>query len=60
MTLMFGELSGDFVVFSNVLNQVQSGVPGAQERVPAAAAEFRKSAANSALWLAVIGVLVLL
>jgi len=57
MTLMFGELAGDFVVFSNILCQVQAGVPGAQERVPAAAADFRKSSASSALRLAVIGAL---
>ena len=55
MTIMFGDLSNDFVVFANILLQSKDGVAGADELLPAAAASFKKNAARSSLWLALIG-----
>jgi ATP-binding cassette subfamily B (MDR/TAP) protein 1 len=55
MTLLFGNLTQDFVNFGTVLNKAKNGVPGAEEQIPAAAAAFRHSAALNASYLAYIG-----
>lgn len=55
MTIMFGDLSNEFVVFANILQKSKDGVAGADDLIPAAAASFKKSAARSAGWLALIG-----
>jgi ATP-binding cassette, subfamily B (MDR/TAP), member 1 len=55
MSLVFGNLTEQFVVFGTILNEVQEGVPGAAELVPAAAANFRRVAAKDAGYLALIG-----
>lgn len=55
MTLLFGDLTQDFVSFGIVLNNIAQGVPGAREQLPAAAAGFRHSAALNASYLTYIG-----
>jgi ATP-binding cassette, subfamily B (MDR/TAP), member 1 len=55
MSLLFGNLTEAFVQFGTILNEARLGIPGAQERIPAAAASFRKAAANDAGYLACIG-----
>lgn len=55
MTLVFGNLTEDFVAFGIVLNNMAQGVPGAREQLPAAAAGFRHSAALGASYLTYIG-----
>jgi len=56
MTLLFGNLTQDFVQFGTVLNEIAQGVPGARDQLPAAAASFRRGAALNASYLAYIGV----
>ncbi|PFH54100.1 hypothetical protein AMATHDRAFT_186925 [Amanita thiersii Skay4041] len=56
MTLLFGNLTQDFVVFGTALKNVANGVPGAAEQVPIAAAAFKRSAAKDASYLVYIGV----
>ena len=55
MTLLFGNLTQDFVNFGVALNKVKNGAPGAAEQVSAAAAAFRHSAALNATYLTYIG-----
>lgn len=55
MALLFGNLTQQFVQFSTILNAAHSGVPGASEKIPAAAVHFRRSAAQSAAGLVYIG-----
>ena len=55
MTLVFGNLTQDFVTFGTVLNNIAQGVPGAREQLPAAAAGFRHSAGLGASYLVYIG-----
>ncbi len=55
MTLLFGNLTQDFVQFGTVLNEIAQGVPGARDQLPAAAAAFRHGAALNAAYLAYIG-----
>lgn len=50
MTLLFGNLTQDFVVFTTVL-----GDPAKQDQIPAAADAFRSSAAKNASYLVYIG-----
>ena len=57
MTLLFGKLVQQFVDFTIVVTNANAGVPGASEQVPAAAADFRNSAAKLALGLVYIGAL---
>jgi ATP-binding cassette subfamily B (MDR/TAP) protein 1 len=57
MTLLFGDLVQQFVNFTLILSNANAGVPGASEQIPAAAADFRSSAAKLATELVYIGVL---
>ncbi|PPQ92430.1 hypothetical protein CVT25_008651 [Psilocybe cyanescens] len=56
MSLLFGNLTQDFVNFSQTLAAAQQGVVGAAEAIPEAAAEFRRSAGLSATYLVCIGI----
>jgi len=56
MTLLFGNLTQQFVDFTQVILQADNGVPGAADRIPAAAAEFRDSASKLATYLVLLGV----
>ncbi|KAF8627411.1 hypothetical protein AX17_006226 [Amanita inopinata Kibby_2008] len=56
MTLLFGNLTQDFVNFGMILNDARNGVPGAAEKIPAAAASFRHAAAKNASYLVYIGI----
>ena len=55
MTLLFGNLTQDFVNFGVALNKAKNGDPGAADQVPVAAAAFRHSAALNASYLSYIG-----
>jgi ATP-binding cassette subfamily B (MDR/TAP) protein 1 len=54
MSLVFGNLTQQFVDFGTVLNQAQTD-PAARSRIPAAADRFRHAAANDASYLVFIG-----
>jgi ATP-binding cassette subfamily B (MDR/TAP) protein 1 len=56
MSLIFGNLTQQFVEFQTILNQAGAGVPGSQEKIPSTAANFRKVAAQDAVYLVCIGV----
>ncbi|TFK40835.1 P-loop containing nucleoside triphosphate hydrolase protein [Crucibulum laeve] len=56
MSLLFGNLTQDFVNFGTTLNQANNGNATAAARIPEAAAAFRHSAALSASYLVYIGV----
>ena len=56
MSLLFGNLVQQFVSFSIILANANAGVPGASEQIPAAAADFRSSAAKLASELVYLGV----
>ncbi|PPQ91666.1 hypothetical protein CVT25_012879 [Psilocybe cyanescens] len=56
MSLLFGNLTQDFVNFSQILAEAQKGTPGAADRIPQAAADFRHSAGLSATYLVCIGI----
>lgn len=55
MSLLFGNLTQDFVTFATIINKASSGDPSAQSQVPAAAASFRSAAGKDAGYLACIG-----
>jgi ATP-binding cassette subfamily B (MDR/TAP) protein 1 len=57
MSLFFGKLVQQFVNFTLILGKASAGVPGASDQIPAAAAEFRSSAAGLAIDLVYMGVL---
>ena len=57
MTLLFGSLVEQFVKFAAILANADAGVAGASDQIPAAAADFRSTAANLAAGLVYIGVL---
>ncbi|CAA7271334.1 unnamed protein product [Cyclocybe aegerita] len=56
MSLLFGNLTQDFVNFSVVLSAAQAGNATAAANVPEAAANFRSSAGESASYLVYIGI----
>ncbi|KAF8895324.1 P-loop containing nucleoside triphosphate hydrolase protein [Infundibulicybe gibba] len=59
MSLLFGNLTQQFVEFSTILNDAAGTGPNAtaaQDEIPAAAANFRKVAAKDASYLVYIGV----
>ncbi|KDR82180.1 hypothetical protein GALMADRAFT_240715 [Galerina marginata CBS 339.88] len=56
MTLLFGNLTQNFVAFAQAIAQAQQGVPGAADKIPEAAANFRRGAAQNATYLVYIGV----
>lgn len=55
MSLLFGNLTQQFVNFSIILAGAKAGKPGFSEQIPAAAAHFRQSAGQSAAGLVYIG-----
>ncbi|THG99670.1 hypothetical protein EW026_g2717 [Hermanssonia centrifuga] len=55
MTLLFGNLVQDFVSFGTVLAQAKLGDANAQAGLPAAADQFKHTAANDASYLVYIG-----
>lgn len=55
MSLIFGNLTNQFVEFQTVTTLADRGEPGFAERLPEVAAAFRKVAAEDAVWLVVIG-----
>ena len=57
MSLMFGNLTQDFVSFSQDISNLGSGDPNAQATLDAAAASFRHNAALDASYLTYIGML---
>lgn len=54
MSLLFGNLVQQFVVFGGIIGKINSD-PGAKAQLPAAAASFRHVAAQDATWLVCIG-----
>ncbi|KAF8798991.1 multidrug resistance protein 1 [Phlegmacium glaucopus] len=56
MSLLFGNLTQQFVNFSIVLAKAKTGDASASDQIPAAAAEFRHSAGISASQLVYIGI----
>jgi len=56
LTILFGDLTKDFVTLAHLILQARNGVPGAAEAIPATAASFRSNSARISLWLALIGV----
>ncbi|KAI0789769.1 P-loop containing nucleoside triphosphate hydrolase protein [Abortiporus biennis] len=56
MSLLFGNLTNDFISFEIILNEAQIGVPGAADQVPIAAAHFRHTASLDASYLVYIGI----
>lgn len=56
MSLLFGRLTQDFVAFGITSESAAAGDPAAQAALPAAASNFRHSAAQNALYLTLIGV----
>ncbi|KAK0457582.1 P-loop containing nucleoside triphosphate hydrolase protein [Desarmillaria tabescens] len=56
MTLLFGNLTNEFVIFQSVVNQADQGDQQAINDLPAAAASFRHVASKDALYLVVIGI----
>jgi ATP-binding cassette subfamily B (MDR/TAP) protein 1 len=57
MSLLFGNLTQDFVSFGTTLAQVKVGNATAQAELPARAAEFRHTSAKDASYLVYIGVI---
>jgi ATP-binding cassette, subfamily B (MDR/TAP), member 1 len=57
MSLLFGNLTQQFVNFSTILANADAGKPGYSEQISGAAAGFRHSAAQSATELLYIGAL---
>ena len=55
MTLLFGNLINEFVKFQALILEIDAGVPGAEEALPATAASFRSQSAKLALYLVLIG-----
>ena len=55
MSLLFGNLTQDFVNFTKVVYQVQAGDASAADQIPAAAAAFRHAANKGALYFTFIG-----
>jgi ATP-binding cassette, subfamily B (MDR/TAP), member 1 len=55
MSLLFGNLTQDFVSFETVLNAAKGGDQTAQANFPSTRAHFRHTAANDASFLVYIG-----
>jgi ATP-binding cassette, subfamily B (MDR/TAP), member 1 len=55
MSLLFGNLTQDFVTYSTIVNLANAGDPNAKAQQPAAAAHFRSTAGKDAGYLAAIG-----
>lgn len=55
MSLLFGNLTQDFVNFGETLEMANAGNATAAAALPAAAAHFRSTASNDASYLVYIG-----
>ena len=55
MSLLFGNLTQEFVNFTQLLYQADSNVPGAAAQVPAAAAHFRQASGKLATYMVCMG-----
>jgi len=55
MSLLFGNLTQQFVNFTQLIYKADSGDPGAADQLPAAAAHFRHEAGMLAVYLVCIG-----
>lgn len=55
MTLLFGDLTQDFVNFYNAIQNISPDDPQSSAKVSEAAAHFRHVAANDASYLTYIG-----
>ena len=55
MSLIFGRSIQDFVDFQMVLGFAQAGDPNAAAKIPQAAANFRQSAAQNAIYFVILG-----
>ncbi|KAL4246649.1 GTPase-activating protein [Abortiporus biennis] len=56
MSLLFGNLTQDFIAFETILLQAQAGDAAAAANIPIAAHNFRHTAANDASYLVYIGI----
>lgn len=56
MSLLFGNLTQQFVVFGSVVTRMQAGDPTAALELPAAAEAFRRTAALDASYIVYIGI----
>ncbi|KAK0481286.1 P-loop containing nucleoside triphosphate hydrolase protein [Armillaria novae-zelandiae] len=56
MTLLFGNLTNQFVIFQAVVNKVDQGDQQALDELPAVAAAFRHVASKDAIYFVVIGI----
>ncbi|TFK28078.1 multidrug resistance protein 1 [Coprinopsis marcescibilis] len=56
MSLLFGNLTQEFINFGTVVEKARQGIPGFAEQVPVAADSFKRAAANNASYLVYIGV----
>ena len=55
MSLLFGNLTQDFVNFTNAIQNITPGDPESSTKVDEAARNFRHVAANNASYLTYIG-----
>ena len=55
MSLLFGNLTQQFVNFTQITYQVDNNVPGAADQLSAAAVHFRHEAAMLAIYLVCMG-----
>jgi ATP-binding cassette subfamily B (MDR/TAP) protein 1 len=55
MALLFGRLTQDFVDFEMTLGFAQAGDASAEAMIPQAAASFRHSAAQNAIYFVILG-----
>ena len=56
MTLMFANLTQQFVAFGSAVTEAQAGDAAAAAKIAAAAAAFRRTSAQDALYLVYIGI----
>jgi ATP-binding cassette subfamily B (MDR/TAP) protein 1 len=55
MSLIFGNITEQFVQFQIVISSAAMGLPGFQEQIPEKAQKFRETAALDAMYLVLIG-----
>ena len=55
MSLLFGNLTQEFVNFTQIIHQANNNVPGAADQISPAAAHFRHTAGMLAIYLVCMG-----
>jgi len=55
MSLLFGNLTQEFVNFTQIIYQADNNVPGAADQISAAAAHFRHASGMLAIYLVCMG-----